>query len=70
MRKLTAWIAMGFALTFLGACQTATSLSDGTGYKRLNPSGATSKFILRNDVPFARQVTAHNRQCAKDAGCK
>ena len=61
---------MAFVSIFLAACQTATNSGDGVGYKRLTPSTATSKFIVKNDERFARQVVAHNRQCAKDAGCK
>ena len=58
------------ALIFLAGCQTATNSGDGVGYKSLSPNAETSKFILRSDVPFARQIAAHNRQCGKDPGCR
>lgn len=54
---------LGGSMSELGA------VSDGSGYKKLTPNASTRCHILANDVPFARQVTAHNRQCAKDAGC-
>ena len=59
-----------FAL-LLGAygCQTPGA-NDGIGYKRLTPNAGTRGYIIANDLPFARQVAAHNRQCAKDKGCQ
>lgn len=56
-------------LLAVAGCQS-TGASDGTGYKRLTPNAGTRSYIIANDLPFARQVAAHNRQCAKDDGCQ
>jgi len=36
----------------------------------MTPGPETRRFIIANDRPFAEEVAAHNRQCAKDAGCR
>lgn len=56
-------------LLAVAGCQTGGA-SDGTGYKRLTPNASTRAHIIANDLPFARQVAAHNRQCEKDKGCR
>lgn len=54
----------------LAGCGTTYNTTDGTGYKKLTPNASTRQHILKHDLPFAKQVAGHNRQCAKDAGCK
>lgn len=44
--------------------------NDGAGYARLTPSPETRSFIVAHDEAFARQVVAHNTQCAHDALCR
>lgn len=60
------------ALTLLAGCQSAPPVSvvDGSGFEMLTPSPATRKFIVANDLPFARQVVAHNETCARQPGCR
>jgi hypothetical protein len=36
----------------------------------LTPAPTTRKFIVANDIDFARQVVAHNETCAKQPGCR
>lgn len=36
----------------------------------MTPNASTRTFVLSNDRMFAKQVAAHNAQCAKDKGCK
>lgn len=65
--------AIAFSLLVaLAGCQGAppASVVDGSGFEMLTPSPATRKFIVANDLPFARQVVAHNETCARQAGCR
>jgi hypothetical protein len=43
---------------------------DGSGFSALHPSADTRRFIVKNDLDFAREVAAHNEVCARQAGCK
>lgn len=52
------------------ACGATGVAGDGVGYARLTPAAATRTFIIANDRAFAKQVAAHNAQCAKDEGCR
>lgn len=45
------------------------SVNDGAGYSKLTPSAATRNFIVKNDIPFTKQVVGHNDQCAQDKMC-
>lgn len=62
------------AISALGSvvvgCQTQTSVVDGSGFEKLSPSPDTRKFIVTNDLDFARQVVAHNETCMKQPGCR
>lgn len=49
------------AAFFLTSCATSAPHSECDGWSKLNPSSATRGFIVSNDVPFAREVAAHNR---------
>ncbi|MGV8856246.1 MAG: hypothetical protein ACOH2L_16570 [Devosia sp.] len=44
-------------------------LIGGHGYARLTMLPPTRAFIVANDVGFAQQVIAHNKQCASDKLC-
>lgn len=54
----------------LAGCQSTTSVVDGSGFQMLHPSPATRKFIISNDLDFAREVVAHNTMCEKQPGCR
>jgi hypothetical protein len=43
---------------------------DGSGFEKLSPSPDTRKFIVKNDLDFARQVVVHNEICMKQPGCR
>jgi hypothetical protein len=57
-------------LLLLASCKTETSVVDGSGFSMLHPSAETRKFIVANDLPFAREVAGHNETCAKQPGCR
>jgi hypothetical protein len=44
--------------------------NDGSGFSLLTPAPATKAYLVNNDLPFAKQVLAHNATCMKMAGCK
>lgn len=54
----------------VSGCQATTSANDGAGFERLNPSAVTRQFIIANDIPFAKQVVAHNQTCDKLPACR
>lgn len=70
MRMVTVFSLL--ALAVLAGCQTAppASVVDGSGFEILHPSADTRKFIVKNDLPFAQEVVAHNETCAKQPGCR
>ncbi|BCH59209.1 hypothetical protein RvVAR0630_18330 [Agrobacterium vitis] len=51
-------------------CGTTGSVNDGAGYAALTPAPETAAWIVNHDERFARQVVAHNMQCAKDELCR
>lgn len=53
----------------LAACTSTAGVNDGAGYSRLTMQPATRNYIVANDVPFAQQVVAHNKQCDRDELC-
>lgn len=69
MKALLTWIALASAASLAG-CGSTGIAPDGAGYARLTPNAESRVFILDNDDAFARQVAAHNAQCARDAGCR
>lgn len=58
------------AVLVASGCQTRTSVVDGSGFEMLHPAPITRKFIVANDLEFAREVVTHNETCAKMAGCR
>lgn len=63
-------IAAISVLLVLASCQTQTNVVDGSGFSLLHPSPVTRKFIVANDLDFAREVVAHNETCSKQPGCR
>jgi len=43
---------------------------DGSGFETLHPSADTRRFIVKNDLDFAKEVVAHNETCSKLPGCR
>lgn len=68
MRTFLASLLLIFAGVLAG-CSSTMNASDGAGYSRLTMKPETRNFVVRNDEPFARQVVAHNEQCARDPLC-
>lgn len=66
VRALAALSAM---VLVLAGCQSMPA-TEGAGFKRLNPNAGTRAYILKNDLPFARDVAATNRACDRSAACQ
>lgn len=59
-----------FALGLVGCSSTVTASNNGAGFEKLTPSPATRTFIVKNDLPFARQVAGHNTTCDAQPACR
>ncbi len=73
MRHSTRWMLLLFAVSSLGSGCSKTERAfvvDGAGFSALTPAPETQAFIVNRDLPFARQVLAHNATCARMAGCQ
>jgi len=59
-------------LAALCGCTTTppASVVDGSGFQMLHPSSATRKFIVANDLDFAREIVSHNSFCQSQSGCR
>lgn len=65
--SLLAIFAAGWAVS---GCQATTSANDGAGFERMTPSAGTRQYIISNDIPFAKQIVAHNQTCDKLPACR
>lgn len=43
---------------------------EGLGYRKIELSKSSISYLLKNDEGAARQIAAHNLQCASDIGCE
>ena len=50
-------------------CGVTGSVNDGAGYSRIVVTPATRSYLITNDEATAKQIVAHNAQCARDKLC-